>query len=81
VPRERWVSEKPYKTLYEKGGWVVVRYSIMHERTFSTGICDEEYTYIEPHVLTPSGHGQPKTHSPRELLNATSFYVLRGGCQ
>ena len=29
---------------------------------------------------TPSGHGRPRIHNPREILNAT-FYVLRSGCQ
>jgi putative transposase len=29
---------------------------------------------------TPKGHGRPRIHSVREILNAT-FYVLRSGCQ
>ena len=29
---------------------------------------------------TPKGHGRPRIHSPREILNAI-FYVLRSGCQ
>jgi putative transposase len=36
--------------------------------------------YIEPHMPAPKGHGRPRIHSLREILNAT-FYVLRSGCQ
>jgi putative transposase len=28
----------------------------------------------------PKGHGRPRTHSPREILNAI-FYLLKSGCQ
>jgi putative transposase len=35
--------------------------------------------YIEPYML-PKGHGRPRIHSLREILNAI-FYVLRSGCQ
>ncbi|HZC02333.1 MAG TPA: transposase [Gammaproteobacteria bacterium] len=28
----------------------------------------------------PTGHGRPRTHSLREILNAV-FYLLKSGCQ
>jgi putative transposase len=28
----------------------------------------------------PKGYGRPRTHSPREILDAVFFYVLRSGC-
>ena len=28
----------------------------------------------------PKGHGRPRTHSLREILNAI-FYILKSGCQ
>jgi putative transposase len=28
----------------------------------------------------PKGHGRPRTHSLREILN-TIFYLLKSGCQ
>jgi putative transposase len=35
--------------------------------------------YRTPHAR-PNGHGRPRTHSLREILNAI-FYVLKSGCQ
>jgi putative transposase len=29
----------------------------------------------------PKGHGRPRIHSLREILNAIFFYILRSGCQ
>jgi putative transposase len=49
-------------------------------KAYPTDLSDEEWKYIEPLMPTPSGHGRPRLHSPREILNAT-FYVLRSGCQ
>ncbi len=49
-------------------------------KAYPTDLSDEEWKYIEPHIPTPSGHGRPRIHSPREILNAT-FYVLISGCQ
>jgi putative transposase len=49
-------------------------------KAYPTDLSDEEWNYIEPHMPTPKGHGRPRTHSLREILNAT-FYVLRSGCQ
>ena len=49
-------------------------------KAYPTDLSDEEWKYIEPHMPTPKGHGRPRIHSLREILNAT-FYVLRSGCQ
>src|SRR5215204_1490449 len=45
-----------------------------------TDLSDTEWSYIEPHVPTPKGHGRPRIHSTREILDAI-FYILRSGCQ
>ena len=47
-------------------------------REFHTS--DAEWKYIEPYMPTPKGHGRPRVHSTREILDAI-FYVLRSGCQ
>jgi putative transposase len=49
-------------------------------KPYPTDLSDEEWNYIDPHMPAPKGHGRPRTHSPREILNAI-FYVLRSGCQ
>jgi putative transposase len=49
-------------------------------KPYPTDLSDEEWNYIEPHLPTPKGHGRPRIHSLREILNAT-FYILRSGCQ
>src|ERR671916_502309 len=49
-------------------------------KPYPTDLSDNEWNYIEPHMPAPQGHGRPRIHSPRELLNAI-FYVLRSGCQ
>src|SRR4051812_17003379 len=41
----------------------------------SQNLSDQEWKYIEPHLPAPSGHGRPRIHTLREILNATSFYV------
>ena len=49
-------------------------------KPYPTDLSDAEWNYIEPHLPAPKGHGRPRTHSPREILNAV-FYLLRSGCQ
>jgi len=48
-------------------------------KPYPTDLSDAEWKYIEPHVPAPKGHGRPRTHSLREILDAI-FYVLRSGC-
>jgi putative transposase len=49
-------------------------------KPYPTDLSDAEWTYIEPHLPAPKGHGRPRTHNLREILNAV-FYVLKSGCQ
>src|SRR4051812_37994996 len=49
-------------------------------KTYPTDLSDDEWKYIEPHMPRPKGHGRPRIHSLREILNAI-FYILRSGCQ
>jgi putative transposase len=49
-------------------------------KPYPTDLSDAEWNYIEPHLPAPKGHGRPRTHSLREILNAV-FYVLKSGCQ
>jgi putative transposase len=49
-------------------------------KPYPTDLSDKEWKYIEPHMPRPKGHGRPRIHSLREIVNAI-FYVLRSGCQ
>jgi transposase len=49
-------------------------------KPYLTDLSDAEWTCIEPHMPDPKGHGRPRIHSLREILDAI-FYVLRSGCQ
>src|SRR5918994_1398003 len=39
-------------------------------KPYPTDLSDVEWNYIEPHLPAPKGHGRPRTHSLREILNA-----------
>src|SRR3712207_3734198 len=39
-------------------------------KPYPTDLSDAEWHYIEPHMPTPKGHGRPRTHDLREILNA-----------
>jgi len=49
-------------------------------KPYRTDLSDAEWNYIEPHMPVPEGHGRPRTHSLREILDAI-FYLLKSGCQ
>jgi putative transposase len=49
-------------------------------KPYPTDLSDAEWNYIEPHMPPPSGHGRPRIHSLRKILDAI-FYILRSGCQ
>ncbi len=49
-------------------------------KPYSSDVSDKEWKYLQPHMPTPSGHGRPRIHSLREILDAI-FYALRSGCQ
>ena len=70
LPRlyEKWFSEWYFATLARM------------RKSYPTDLSDAEWKYIEPHLPAPKGHGRPRTHSLREILNAI-FYLLKSGCQ
>jgi putative transposase len=49
-------------------------------KPYPTDLSDDEWNYIEPHMPAPKGHGRPRTHDLREILDAV-FYLLKSGCQ
>jgi hypothetical protein len=65
----------------KSGSRVLISYSSMHEKTLPLkDLSDAEWNYIEPHLPAPKGHGRPRIHDLREILNAI-FYLLKSGCQ
>jgi hypothetical protein len=61
-------------------GWYFATLARMR-KPYPTDLSDAEWNYIQPHLPAPKGHGRPRTHSLREILNAVFFYVLKSGCQ
>jgi len=49
-------------------------------KPYPTDLSDAEWNHIEPHLPLAKGHGRPRVHDLREILNAI-FYVLKSGCQ
>jgi hypothetical protein len=49
------------------------------KRRYLTDLSAAEWGCIEPHAPPPNGRERPKTHTPREILDAI-FYVLESGC-
>jgi putative transposase len=65
----------------ESGPRRVFRYPSTYEKTLSDGSFRRRMEpHIAPHLPAPEGHGRPRTHDLREILNAV-FYVLKSGCQ
>ena len=52
----------------------------MASKTYPSDLTDGEWELLEPHLPVPKKRGEPRLHSPREILNAV-FYVLKSGCQ
>jgi putative transposase len=48
-------------------------------RPYLTELTDAEWACLEAHLPCPKANGRPRTHSPREVLDA-NFYVLKSGC-
>ena len=48
-------------------------------QAYQSDLSDEEWSFLEPLVPSPTATGRPKMHSAREILNAV-FYIVRGGC-
>ena len=49
-------------------------------KPYPTDLSDAQWNYIEPHMPASKGHGRPRTHALREILDAI-FYLLKSGCQ
>ena len=48
-------------------------------KPYPTDLSNAEWACLEPRLPLPKPTGRPRSHSPREILNAI-FYVLRSGC-
>jgi putative transposase len=48
-------------------------------KAYQSDLSDAEWSFLEPHLPSPTATGRPKMHSTREILNAI-FYIVRGGC-
>ena len=59
-------------------GWYFATLARMR-KSYPTDLSDAEWNYIEPHLPAPKGHGRPRIHSLREILNAvpTFMYVVQ----
>jgi transposase len=64
----------------KSGRGVMIRYSSMHEKTLSDGHVRCRMELHRALLVVPQGHGRPRAHSLREILNAV-FYLLKSGCQ
>ena len=64
----------------KSGRGAVIHYSSMHEKTLPDGFIRCPMELHRASLAPPKGHGRPRTHSLREILNAL-FYVLKSGCQ
>jgi putative transposase len=53
----------------------------MGSRRYPNDLSDAEWPLLQPLLPTPKQSGRPRLHSPREILNAVFFYVLKTGCQ
>ncbi len=51
----------------------------MESRRYPTDLSDDEWCCIRPHLPEPTGHGRPRLHGLRAILDAV-FYVLKSGC-
>jgi putative transposase len=45
-----------------------------------TDLSNAEWSYVEPHLPTPKAPGRPRLHTPREILDAIFYIVVRSGC-
>jgi putative transposase len=37
-------------------------------KPYPTDLSDAEWNYLEPHLPIPTGHGRPRTHDLRQIL-------------
>jgi hypothetical protein len=64
----------------KSGLGVVIDYSSTHENEIPDGPLRRRMELHRAPLARPTGHGRPRTHSLREILNAI-FYLLKTGCQ
>ena len=64
----------------KSGSRVVNRYSSMYEKTLPNRSLRCRMELHPASFARPRGHGRPRIHDLREILNAV-FYVLKSGCQ
>jgi putative transposase len=54
----------------------------MESTGYPTDLTDAEWGRLEAYLPGCKWRGRPRLHSsPREILNAVFFYVLKSGCQ
>lgn len=51
----------------------------MESTRYPTDLSDDQWLCIRPHLPEPTGHGRPRLHGLRAILDAV-FYVLKSGC-
>src|ERR671932_149123 len=76
------VSEKAPSETVRKGilrQWLG-RVPSMRRRAYQTDLSDAEWSHMEPLIPAPKAPGRPRVHTPREILNAIFFYIVRSGC-
>jgi len=64
----------------KSGPRVVIRYSSRCEKTLPNRPFRCRMELHRTSLARPKGHGRPRTHTLREVLNAV-FYLLKSGCQ
>src|SRR5215207_2681227 len=64
----------------KSGPRVVIRYSSRYEKTLPNRPFRCRMELHRTSLARPKGHGRPRTHTLREVLNAV-FYLLKSGCQ
>jgi putative transposase len=51
-------------------------------KTYPSDLSDAQCSLLKPHLPAPKRRGRPRRlHSPRQILDAVFFYVLKSGCQ
>ena len=60
----------------------VFRYSSTHEKALPNRSYRRRMElHPASHMPAPKGHGRPRVHDLREILNAVFFCILKSGCQ
>src|SRR5215213_9596759 len=78
--RGREFLRSSHRDCMESGPRMVIRYSSRYEKALPDGSLRRRMEIHRTPHAPPEGHGRPRTHSLREILNAI-FYLLKSGCQ